>query len=322
MIYTVWRRGVIKHDDGLISFRLEKKINNWVWQEKDKSLGIHLRLGFPIPTGNGSHTGDFAGVIGLNVVYGRCLDSARAPFVEYWNRVVPFSARHTSNTVGPIGLASRTTQKGKKMCNSNARALFILSLLASIISEVCFIPVLSLVRPHLESEKKGLNDSFCWKWMSGPDDGKCPFLALFLATLLTGILLVCTSIHLIVGFCRPQCGQNRPFMKNLFRFGSFAVNLVVMLLAVAFVSLIIGFSFSSDSEDLRYTGYLLTGGDIHSHYHFILICIGTIAAIFATIFNGILAFRHRERAALDEFGDSIFQSFTDHSASAAYQEIN
>ena len=237
---------------------------------------------------------------------------------------VPWLTTHSQGprilSVNRILLAVTRSTFSRMCYNCNARALFTVSTLATIISEVCFFPVLVLVRRHLVAEGKG--GDFCWNWSLGPPDGTCPFVVLFLAALLTGILLVCTAVHIILAFWQPRCGQSRSFFKYLFRFGTFAVNLIVLLLALIFIALIIAFSFSTSDVRLKKTGNLLKG-DTHSHSHFILVCLGTLACFAATVFSAMLAFKPRRPAALDELiGDSIFQSFVDHGTLSDYQEIN
>lgn len=177
-------------------------------------------------------------------------------------------------------------------------------------AEVCFLSILFL---EAEIGKKNLTNS-CWSNFesgSAKDEARCPFFALFLATIVNGLLLFYTGSFLLARLLGSrECSLKRiPFFRVLLRYGSFFTNLLTTLLISTFIGLLVGFkSKRSDVGEIF---------DRHRRIYFVVICAGFVLMLIASVTSGIQAFQRRGRGLDDEFEEALNRSFSD-----SYVDIN
>ena len=188
-------------------------------------------------------------------------------------------------------------------------------------AEICLVTMLALV----EYKVPPSNETFCWSWKFGSssadDDLECPFVLLFIATLVLGILLLSTFSFVLLKRCTEVGVDGIPCCRFLRKYGAFVLNLLAFLLVLVFIVLIVVFSNDSKEEEIHLTGAFLSP-NVVLHYRFALVCVGTFMTLLATVLSGVIAFRPRLRATADEFLDSgMVRSFSDYSR-PEYEKIN
>lgn len=192
------------------------------------------------------------------------------------------------------------------MGNCNPRALSAFAYASSLVAEACFLSILFL---EAKIGKTNVNSS-CWSNFesgSAEKEVRCPYFALFLATIVNGLLLLYTALFLLGGLLRStECSLRRiPVFRVLFRYGPFCTNLLTTLLMATFIGLLIGFkskkNYAGEIFHRRYRGYL------------VMVCAGFVLILITAITSGMLAYRRRGRKLDDEFEDAFNHSYSDHS---------
>ena len=202
------------------------------------------------------------------------------------------------------------------MGNCNPRALFALAYTSSLAAEACFLAV-----NFLEAEVGKTNATrSCWSnFESGASskDANCPFLALFLAVIVNGLLVLFTTSFLLARLLGSrECSLNRiPVCQVILRYGSFFTNVFTAFLVIAFIGLIIGLKSKKN-----YSGQIL---EKPHRVYFIVVIAGLILVLISTVTTGLLAFRRRRNLGdHDEFEDSVNRSYSDHSTTGNFIDIN
>ena len=194
------------------------------------------------------------------------------------------------------------------MGNCNPRALFAFTCVSSLASEACFLTVLFL---EAEVGKKNSSHS-CWtNFESGPAEKqvRCPYFALFLASIVNGLLLLYTVSFLLARLIGSrECSLKRiPVCRVILRYGSFFTNILTTFLIATFIGLLIGYK-----SEKNYSGGIF---DRHYRVYFVVICAGFVLLLIATVTSGLLAYQRRPRKIDDEFDrfeDTINRSYSDH----------
>lgn len=199
------------------------------------------------------------------------------------------------------------------MGNCNPRALFAFACVSSVAAEVCFLSVCFL---EAEVGKENSTRS-CWSnFESGASskDAHCPFFALFLAAIVNGLLLLFTISFLLARILgSAECSLKRiPVCRITLRYGTFFTNVLTSLLVIVFIGLIIGLKSKMNFSILVKS----------HHWYFVLVIAGLILILIAAITSGLLAFSGSRRSADDEFESTITRSYSDHSTSGGFLDIN
>lgn len=202
----------------------------------------------------------------------------------------------------------------------NPRALYVLAFAFSLLSEVCFIPVLSVFANN--AAKK--NTTFCWSWKMGTtradSDDSCPFLVFFMAALVNGCLLFFTGIYFALRLCLvAEYFQNPVCLKYVIKYSHFVLALLTTLLSLVFLGLMLGYhSYSNGKDSEKFTGGLVQD----KHYYLILVCVGAMLSLASTIFSGIFCFK--ASSPVSDYSTAsaggVFNVFTDYSEH--YEQIN
>lgn len=200
----------------------------------------------------------------------------------------------------------------------NPRALYILAFAFSLLSEVCFIPVLSVFANN--AAKK--NTTFCWSWKMGThradNDDSCPFLVFFMAALINGCLLFFTGIYFVLRLClAAEYFQNPVCLKYVIKYSHFVFTLLTTLLSLVFLCLMLGFNSYKNGKDAeKYTGGLVE----EEHNYLILVCVGFLLCLLSTVFSGILCFKTSSPDTDYTTAGGVFNVFADYSEH--YEQIN
>ena len=203
----------------------------------------------------------------------------------------------------------------------NSLVLFIVSTIATIMAEICFVPMLALVKYRIPDS----NQTFCWSWdFASKDadfDGKCPFLLLFISALVIGVLLVATSLCIVLKKCTDCKLDGVLCCRFMLKYGAFVLNFLAFLLVLIFIILIGVFAdIDSGPKEVHFTGALLSSR-VPLHYRFILVCVGAFMTLVATVLSGLLSFRYARPATDEYFEGGLFHGFTDY-ARTEYEQIN
>ena len=195
----------------------------------------------------------------------------------------------------------------KSTGNCNPRALFIYASSCCVLSEGCFFTVLFL---EAKIGKSNPSNS-CWSNFaesSTENAAHCPFFALFVATVVNGLLILFTSSYLLFRILgNEDCFLKRiPLFKVLFRYGPFLTNIFTTLLNAVFIGLLIG--YKSDKSHPNYTGEVL---DHKGRSYLVLIVAGFCLILIASVTTGLLAYQRRTRSIMGEFEDGIGNIFPD-----------
>ena len=199
------------------------------------------------------------------------------------------------------------------MGNCNPRALFAFACVSSVVAEVCFLTVCFL---EAEVGKKNSNRS-CWSnFESGASskDVSCPLFVLFLAAIVNGLLLLFTTSFLLARILgSAECSLKRiPVCRLALRYGTFITNVFTSLLVIAFIALTIGMESKKNFSILN-----------KSHrFYLVLVIAGLILILIAAITSGLLCFRRKRRSEDDEFEETISRTYSDHSTSGRFLDIN
>lgn len=185
--------------------------------------------------------------------------------------------------------------------------------MSSVVAEVCFLSVCFL---EAEVGKKNANRS-CWSnFESGASskDVNCPLFALFLAAIVNGLLLLFTTSFLLARLLgSAECSLKRiPVCRIVLRYGTFFTNVLTSLLVIAFIALIIGLKSKKKFSIL----------DKSHRYYLVLVIAGLILILIAAVTSGFVAFRRSRRSVDDEFEGTISRSYSDHSTSGRFGDIN
>lgn len=209
-------------------------------------------------------------------------------------------------------------------CNPgcNSLVLFSLSTIATVMAEICFAPMLALVKYRVPQS----NQTFCWSWdFTSKDaqfDGKCPFLLLFISVLLIGVLLIATALYIVLKKCSECNFDGVLCCRFMLKYGAFVLNFLAFLLVLIFIILIGVFTdIYSGPEEVHFIGALLRYARAPLHYRFTLVCVGAFMTLLATVLSGLLGFRYT-RPATDEYLEGgLFHNFTDY-ARTECEQIN
>ena len=208
-------------------------------------------------------------------------------------------------------------KKPSSMAQLNPKALYVLAFAFSLLTEVCFIPVLSVFATN--AAKK--NTTFCWSWKIGTpraeNDDSCPFMVFFLAALVNGCLLLFTGVYFAVRLClTSEYFQNPVCLKYLIKYSHFVFAMVTTLLSLVFLGLMLGFnSYGNGKDSEEYTGGLVAD----KHYYLVLVCVGVLLSFLSTVFSGIVCCK-RSSPESDYAGGDLFNVFSDYSDD--YEQIN
>ena len=199
------------------------------------------------------------------------------------------------------------------MGNCNPRALFAFACVSSVAAEVCFLTVCFL---EAEVGKKNSSRS-CWSNFesdASSNDVNCPLFVLFLAAIVNGLLLLFTTSFLLARILgSAECSLNRiPVCRVPLRYGTFFTNVLTSLLMIAFIALLIGLKSKKNFTIL----------DKSHRVYLVLVIAGLILILMAAITSGLLAFRRSRRSLDDEFEETISRSYSDHSNSGRFGDIN
>ena len=191
------------------------------------------------------------------------------------------------------------------MGNCNPRALFIYASFSCVLSEACFLSVLFL---EANIGIKTNTKKSCWSNFaenSRENAADCPFLALFVATLVNGLLILFTSSYQfsrILG--NEDCSLKRiPLFRVLFRYGPFFTNIFTTLLIAVLIGLLIGYK-----SQHQYTGEVF---DHEGRLYLILVVAGFCLILIASVTTGLLAYQSRGSSIVDEYKDGISNIFPD-----------
>lgn len=170
----------------------------------------------------------------------------------------------------------------------------------------------------LEAEVgKKNSSSSCWSnFESGASskDINCSFFVLFLAAIVNGLLLLFTTSFLLARILgSAECSLKRiPVCRLALRYGTFFTNVFTSLLVIAFIALIFGMRSKKNFSILN-----------KSHrFYVVLVIAGLILTLIAAITSGLLSFRRRRRSEDDEFEETISRTYSDHSTSGRFLDIN
>lgn len=195
--------------------------------------------------------------------------------------------------------------RSNSMGNCNPRALLIYSSSCCVLSESCFLTVLFLEAKLFKSNA----DKSCWSNFaesSKENAADCPFFALFVATVVNGLLILFISSYLLFRMLRKEdCFLRRiPLFKVLFRYGPFFTNVFTTLLNAVFIGLLIGYK----SQHGKYTGEVF---DHKGRLYLVLIVTGFCLIFIASVTTGLLAYQRRTRSIIDEFEEGVSIIFPD-----------
>lgn len=145
----------------------------------------------------------------------------------------------------------------------------------------------------------------CWSNFaeSSENAADCPFLALFVATVVNGLLVLFTSsyqLSKILG--NKDCSLKRiPLFRVLFRYGPFFTNIFTTLLIAVLIGLLIGYK----SPPSKYTGEVFEHHGGHGRLYLILIVAGFCLILIASVTTGLLAYQRCGSSIVDEYEDGV-----------------